>query len=208
MLRPLSSFVHSIISAVIPPREYERVVSSLTLGDLERLRTEEGLPYHDRAVTALVWECKYNKNPRALALAGEYVAEELLGIAQEELGTPLLIPIPMHKARRRERGHNQTELLCESVLSYMKVPGNGDVFEYAPRALLRIQNTPPQQGLPRRRRLENLKGSMRADGGLVRGRVCIVVDDVSTTGATCAEAKRALREAGAKRVHTVALARS
>ena len=204
MLSAISSLVHSLIDAVIPARANERVISALTLSDLEYLRTEDGLPYHHETVSTLIWELKYNKNKYALALAGEFLAEDLLGIAQEELGKPLLIPIPMHASRRHERGHNQTELLCEAALKYL-----GDAYEYAPHALMRVRPTPPQQKLARRNRLQNVKNSMEAtDATRVRGRVCVVVDDVATTGATLAEAKRALRKAGARRVHTVALARS
>lgn len=202
--RGFSSLLRALIDAIVPPRATEQTVEALTLSDLERLHTGEGLPYRDPAVRALVWELKYNRNPRALALAGELLARELLGIAEDELGMPLLVPVPMHPRRRRERGFNQTELLCEAALQH--VP---DAFKYAPKVLARTTLTPPQQQLPRRRRLENAKGSMRAaDAEKVRGRVCVVVDDVSTTGATLAEARRALLSAGAKRVHTLALARS
>ena len=81
-------------------------------------------------------------------------------------------------------------------------------FDYAPQALKRTKLTAEQQKLDRARRLKNVKGSMEADPAVVAGRVCVVVDDVTTTGATLTEAKRALKEAGALRVHTVALAQS
>jgi ComF family protein len=204
MTRSISLLFYSIIGALIPPRGSERIVSCLTLAGLESKRTEDGLPYHDKSVQALVWELKYNKNPRALMLAGELLAEALLGVAEDEIGTPLLIPVPMHAARRRERGHNQTEALCEAALTHM-----GGALEYMPHALARTQYTQPQQKLPRRMRLKNVQGSMEAGAPeKIKGRVCIVVDDVATTGATLAEAARALKKAGARRVHALALARS
>jgi predicted amidophosphoribosyltransferase len=176
-----------------------------------------------------VWELKYHANPRAAMLAGELLSEELLAIASEELGRPLLIPVPMHIARRRERGHNQTEVLCEAALKALGGAGNlyektvwlrrsrpEDFFsgkfpapyEYAPLALKRIKLTQEQQKLGRSQRLRNVAGSMEADPQAVRGRACVVVDDVTTTGATLAEAKRALKAAGAAKVYTVALAQS
>lgn len=191
-----------LLDLIIPPRATERVVRTLSFSELQSLQTEDRLPYHDPRVTALVWEIKYHADKRAASLAGTLLAQELIGIASEEIGKPLLIPIPMHPTRRRERGHNQTELLCEMALAH--VPQS---FEYSPTALVRTKNTPIQQSLPRQTRLANVKNSMKATPQVV-GRVCIVVDDVTTTGATFAEATRALKKSGARRVHCVVLARS
>jgi ComF family protein len=179
-------------------------MASLTLDTLVALKHEDGLPYHDPRVTSLVWEVKYKANPRALALAGALLAEEVRTIASEELGTLALIPVPMHPERRKARGYNQTELLCEAMLKNL-----ADQVEYLPRVLSRIRNSVPQQTLARSTRLHNVKGSMQvAERTEIAGKTCIVVDDVATTGATLLEAERALKRAGAKKVYTLALARS
>jgi len=193
-----------LIELLIPPRATERVVRTLSLSELQSLDHEDGLPYRDPRVTSLVWELKYYANRRAAALAGALLAEKILGVAAEELGKPLLVPIPMHAARRRERGHNQTEVLCKAALAR-----GADAVEYAPRILERVRATPTQQGLPRHVRLKNIKHAMRVTKPeTIKGRACIVVDDVTTTGATLEEAKRALRHSGARVVHTIVLARS
>ena len=209
-----------------PARPTEEEIEGLTLEQLQALARYDGtLPYRERAVRALVWELKYRASAHARELAGAYVAELLLAEAEDTIGTLLLIPIPMHKARRKERGHNQTELLCEAALSVLsdeapvkKVLGSpirfnqtfsAGPFVYAPHALERARATTQQQGLERHARLKNVKGSMIVKNPKgVKGRVCIVVDDVTTTGATFAEARRALREAGASEVRCIALAQS
>ena len=212
-------------------RDTERLVETLTLSGLYKLSRYDGtLPYHERAVRALLWEVKYYASNRAVILAGEYLAELLLAEASDCVGIPLLIPMPMHAKRRRERGHNQTEVLCKAALVHLgeekteqkKVwkplgfisrgrPEDFFVnsFFYAPNILRRTRHTKPQQGLERHDRLKNLKNSMEvSDTSKIKGRICIVVDDVSTTGASFAEAKRALKAAGASEVRTVALAQS
>ena len=221
----LRALFRNCINFILPPRRTQGLVDALQLRDLEQLQTTIGLPYHAEEVQALVWELKYYGNKRAAALAGEFLAEDLLSLAAEELGRPLLIPVPMHAARLRERGHNHTELLCEATLkalgksggknSLVDVPEEGrpedffdSTFAYAPNALKRILHIPHQQGLERQKRLHNVKNSMQADKKLVAGRVCVVVDYVTTTGATLAEAARALKAAGALRVHCLALAQS
>lgn len=197
-MRGLISF---IFDALIPPSAAERLVRTLTVEELHRMAGPKGLPYHDPRVTALIWEVKYRASKPALALAGPYLAEAALAACEEEVGRPLLIPMPMHVDRRRERGHNHTELLCKAILPHL-----GGAAEYAPRALVRTAPTRTQQGLTRAERLRNVAGSMRADTSSVAGRACVLVDDVSTTGATLAEAKRALKEAGARVVYDAMLA--
>lgn len=206
MRKRIFAFFSTVLSIVAPPRKTERFVATLSLEELQKLvqHTDcgETLPYQDERVRALVWEIKYYANQHALALAGELLADTLAGVAEESLGKQLLIPVPMHTKRRHERGHNQTELLCTAALAQV-----GDFYDYAPNALVRTKHTPQQQGLPRKKRLENMHGSMTVvDGASIKGRVCVVVDDVSTTGTTFTESKRALKEAGAQSVTCIALA--
>lgn len=199
----LSRLPLRLLAFILPPRQSERAVASLAPEDLFALQGAGGLPYSNKDVRALVRELKYYANPRAAALAGALLAEELLAIAGEEPGRPLLVPVPMHASRRRARGHNQTELLCEAALRQLD-----GACEYAPGALRRTRAAPEQRKLPRTQRLSNLKHSMRAEPALVKGRACVVIDDVRTTGATLAEAERALMAAGASSVHLLALAQS
>jgi ComF family protein len=198
----LSDLFYFCFDVLVPPRGSDAVVRSLTLDDLYALGNMRGeLRYRDARVRALVWELKYRGSSAAARLCGQFLSEQLLALSAEVVGTPLLVPVPMHPSRRAIRGHNQTELLCEAALPHL-----GGAFEYAPKALERVRSTPAQRGLMRGRRLRNVKNSMRACPELVEGRACVVVDDVSTTGATLAEARRALLAAGAREVHTVSLA--
>lgn len=211
----LSKFFTALLDSIVPPRATERVVRSLSKDTLHMilLRGEKsgGLPYHDERVRALVWELKYYANARAAKLGGTILKDVLMSIASESLGKPLLIPVPMHPIRRRERGHNQTEVLCEAALRSL-TDANKEwerAFEYRKDVLVRIKQTSAQQTLHKYERSNNLKDSMRVrQEQIVRGRVCIVVDDVSTTGATFKEASRALRAAGARHIECVALAYS
>lgn len=202
------SFLSLILDFVAPPRQTDTLVCALSLDDLQKLTLQGGqigiLPYHDERVRALVWELKYYANNTAAKLAAELLHETLIAIATEQLGKPLLIPVPMHPARKRARGHNQTEVLCEALL-----PAVGEFFDYVPEALVRTRATLQQQGLEKHIRIKNIAQSMQAkEPEKIRGRVCVVIDDVSTTGATFAEAMRALKAAGARHVECIALAQS
>lgn len=226
--KAISTVTSFITRLLFRTRPSEVLAEALTLHELEKLSRYDGtLPYADAKVRALVWEVKYYAEGRAARLAGEYLAQLLLAEASDAVGTPLLIPMPMHRARRKERGHNQTEILCEAALRSLssektpikKVLGSprstlgqtifSESFFYAPDVLQRTRHTKPQQGLERHSRLKNLRNAMVvSDPSKVKGRVCIVVDDVSTTGASFAEAKRALKQAGASEVRCIALAQS
>lgn len=109
-----------------------------------------------------------------------------------------LVPVPLHRARRRERGFNQSELLARSLSARLGVP--------VADALVRVRGTRSQVGLGRAARRRNLEGAFVPATGLqARGRVGLV-DDVATSGATLAAAGAALREAGFEGVSAVTFA--
>jgi len=205
MQKSISTITSLVTHLLFRVRPTEKITEGLTLAELRSLSRYDGtLPYGNKRVRALVWEVKYYAHGKAARLAGAYLADLLLAEASGTIGVPLLIPMPMHPKRRHERGHNQTEVLCEAALQILS-----EGFDYAPTILRRVRHTPPQQGLERHSRLTNVNRSMEVVlGAGIAGRVCIVVDDVTTTGASFDEAKRALKSAGAAEVRCIALAQS
>ncbi|HZF85986.1 MAG TPA: phosphoribosyltransferase family protein, partial [Burkholderiaceae bacterium] len=108
---------------------------------------------------------------------------------------------PLHVQRLRERGFNQALELARRL-----APGRCD-----PALLLRLRDTPSQAGLPRAQRLRNLRGAFALEPlrrAEVDGRRVLLVDDVMTTGASLAAAAQVLREAGARQVDALVLART
>lgn len=162
--------------------------------------------YHDERVQSLVWELKYRKNGRVAAslasLLYDVLRTELADrVLFENFTDPLLIPVPMSETRRRGRGWNQTEVLSLEV----KKLDTENILEYRPDILRKVRHTESQTLREKKERMTNVQGSMEADAE-VRGRNVILLDDVTTTGATFTEAKRKLRESGASKILCVALA--
>ncbi|MEJ2454273.1 MAG: ComF family protein [Candidatus Thiodiazotropha sp.] len=112
----------------------------------------------------------------------------------------LLLPVPLHPDRLRERGFNQSLELAR------RIAGELDL-ELDWRRLRRVRATPPQSRLDRRARRRNLHAAFSADGA-VKGRHIALLDDVITTGATVTAASLALLRAGAKQIDVWALART
>jgi ComF family protein len=109
----------------------------------------------------------------------------------------LLVPVPLHRRRRRQRGFNQAEAIARGI-------GGVPVR----RLLRRTRATPSQTDLPAARRHANVRGAFRlARGTDVKGLRLVLVDDVCTTGATLESCARVLREAGAADVRAITAAR-
>jgi predicted amidophosphoribosyltransferase len=106
--------------------------------------------------------------------------------------------VPLHPRRLRARGYNQAALLARPLAHALSVP-------LAPFLLARVRDTAAQVGRGASVRKDQLAQAFRTRGALSQ-RTCLVVDDVRTTGATLAEARRALLAGGAARVCTLALA--
>lgn len=106
--------------------------------------------------------------------------------------------VPLHPRRLRERGYNQSALLARPVARALGVP-------FLPRLLVRTRDTRAQVGQRRGDRVVQLSGAFVASPS-ARGRTVLVLDDVRTSGATLAEARRALYAAEARDVFTLVLA--
>lgn len=121
----------------------------------------------------------------------------------------LIIPVPLHCSRERERGYNQAELLAQGLLRAIKEREGRSQVKLASRAVLRRHSTVPQSGLNLQGRSENVRNAFEiVEAGRVRGRDVILVDDVMTTGATASACAAALKRAGARQVVLLALARA
>ncbi len=113
----------------------------------------------------------------------------------------LMVPVPLHVKKLKQRGYNQSALLAQALAARLALPEAEDILE-------RIRNTPSQTGFGRQERLENMQGAFACvRPQAVRGKTVLLIDDVATTGATLEGCAQALREAGARRVMAYTLAR-
>lgn len=122
------------------------------------------------------------------------------GLTELLAGVTLALPIPLHRARLRERGYNQAWELFRPLMARRQIAVSCD-------ALLRQRSTLAQTGLDAPARRRNLRKAFTADATQINGQRVLLMDDVVTTGATIAEASRTLLRAGASEVRVLAAAR-
>ena len=162
--------------------------------------------YADQRVRRLVKLLKYKNTRHAAGVFGvplarvlmESLGEDALFVGQRNI---LLVPIPLAKSRRRKRGYNQAELLARALLAHVRridPQGIGMQMSVDTVLLEKIVDTKPQAEISHRvERLKNLDDCFRVVSGRVsKGEVIILIDDVTTTGATLVAARQALVYAG------------
>lgn len=140
-------------------------------------------------------------------LGGESLAETLGSLWAErdrlafgKLGTDVVVPVPLHWRRRVTRGYSQSAAVAAFLARGLNRPFHGNWLK-------RIKATPKQFTQSPTARRENLKDAFRPTPWCrVRGKRVLLVDDVLTTGATCHEAAKALKAAGAAQVWAAILA--
>lgn len=113
----------------------------------------------------------------------------------------MLIPVPLGKARLKERGYNQVALVARPLAYELGI-------EYAPRGLKKIRETRSQVGLNASQRKENVREAYQADPSVVTRTSILLMDDVATTGSTVAACTGALLSAGASEVYALTIARA
>ena len=133
---------------------------------------------------------------------------------------PLIVPVPLHKGKRSDRGFNQAELIARAAVKRLIHPATRKTgawrgprltqrLELTTGVLIRRRATISQVGLTREQRIENMRDAFQVrDAPSLRDRTVIVVDDVMTTGTTLSECARVLKQAGAERVLAAVVARA
>ncbi len=162
---------------------------------------------YEAGLRDLIHLLKFEGVRPAAAVLGRMLAE---AISKLEAPVPwsevIVVPVPLHHAKRRQRGFNQAELIARAVLKNLADPAR---FRLYPRALERKRETASQVGLTSHQRRVNLRGAfVVAEPQNVKDKEVLLVDDVYTTGATVSECARVLLRAGASKVYVATVART
>ncbi len=165
--------------------------------------------YKDPTIKKALWALKYKNKKEVGKILGIHIYEYLLEDVSDlelfsNIQTWTVVPIPISKRRLKKRGYNQAAILTESLCAQ----DAGQIFIFSPHALQKIKDIQSQAETKNRtERLKNILGSFAVkDPEKITGKNIILVDDIVTTGATLTEARRVLKEAGAKKIIAVTVA--
>ena len=203
----LLELLRSLLSLLFPLRDNAALVEETSFENFSRLisprqltgSTVGLLPYRHRVIRSIILEAKFNRNKKAISLLSGVLKDYIEGISEDSavLGntTYVLVPVPLGADRQKKRGYNQVEEVCRAT----GLPVNAGLLE-------RTRETLPQTELKRGARLENVRGAFAVAGTIDPSVTYVVVDDVTTTGATMQEVMETLTAAGSKSVKGVAFA--
>ena len=149
-------------------------------------------------INELVAQIKYHDKPVYMAALAELMARHLRYIKPERK-PDLLIPVPMHNKRLRQRGYNQAEILARLLGRLLDIPVRSDL-------LSKNQATAQQMALHRRERQKNLRGAFNCKPYVAHH--VALIDDVMTTGTTVSEICKVLRQSSSQTIDVWVLVRT
>jgi len=155
------------------------------------------LYYEEGPTKEIIHNLKYNSVIELAPVLGKAMAKTL---KDNILGENIFITwAPLHPRRLAQRGFNQSELLAKTIAKESKLP--------MANLLLKKKNTKRQVELKGDRRRKNLAGVFTFKKCDIRGKTIVIIDDVTTTGATLNECAKVLKEKGAKEIWGLVVAR-
>jgi ComF family protein len=151
---------------------------------------------YEGVIRACIHKLKYEGQARLAVPLGLLLAQAYIVYG---LRADIIVPVPLHAERLRQRGYNQSQLLAEECAKHIHAQANATL-------LVKTRATPAQVGLSAQERILNVAGSFATSAPL-HGQRIVLIDDVCTTGATLNACTEALRQAGAGEIWGLALAR-
>lgn len=150
-------------------------------------------------VQKILHQIKYNNLPEVGELTGRWFGYALIEAGYQDK-FDLLLPIPLHKAKKRKRGYNQSDYIAKGMAEALQTKWSGDILQ-------RKVNTMTQTKRGRAERFSNTENiyAIQNPESIV-GQKVLIVDDVITTGATISQCAHLLYGAGCKEVNIAALA--
>lgn len=223
-MRKIVEIINSLIDFIIIRDEEVTILKKLNSDEIfNYLKTE--LSYHSGFVLSLfsyqkplikklIWQMKFRDNQWVAKIFGDFLAKGLIDnldffekkFCQKENLQIILIPIPIHKKRLRERGYNQCEWLAKEMLKKLPKEIRQKIL-YKPKILQRKKYTEKQSWNNRNIRNKNIAGVFVVSQKInLENKTVLLLDDVYTTGATLKEARQTLLVAGVKRVRAITIA--
>ncbi len=159
--------------------------------------------YRHPQIRESIWKLKYHGGHAIADDLAPYLYDEILSFLGESISVDqkiVLVPIPTTKTRLRERGFNQSEILAKSIWKE-----NKELFVLDLNCLKKVKETTPQAKIKlKSKRLQNMRGVFVIKNSThIKNKTIVLVDDITTTGATLSEARRILKQSGAKQVFAV-----
>jgi len=158
---------------------------------------------YDYPVDAMIQRYKYGDILSLSQTFGQLMSEKI-DVTNTSNPIDLIIPMPMHTKRLKERGFNQALEIAKVLNQYLTLK-SARKLDY--KSVIRQTLTPPQASLPLKDRVKNIKGAFKVNTNLSGKRIAIV-DDVMTTGASLNELAKTLKQAGATHVECWVIART
>lgn len=190
-------------------REGENHLCGTCLKDPKPYGMARAAGIYEKTCMALIHAFKYRGKIQLAAPLGTLLLNAFLKYWSYR-DIDLMVPVPLHKRRFRERGFNQAYLIAGKMLDRLKEihPGAKNIT-LAGNGLIRARSTHPQTGLGRRERIDNVKQVFRVNDRIdIDQKAILLIDDVYTTGATADACATALLNGGAGRVDVLTLARA
>ncbi|MDE3109505.1 MAG: ComF family protein [Acidobacteriota bacterium] len=198
--RPLVAPSPAAPGAEAPAEQRTELVCRLCRASFYAFDRARSFAIYNRALSEAILLLKYEQVTSLADWFGARLAQMAIDAAPAwKVG--VIVPVPLHRDRRRERGYNQAELIARSVARRLKLRLDSDL-------LVRIKPRPPQLVLSRAEHWKSVRGAYDTREGMkIDNTRVLLVDDVFTTGATLDACSRALKKAGASKVFGLTVGR-